>query len=1855
MNRVIILITLGFLAHAEIAPAQGLLRFGKRLLGVEDTPAPNKKPAIPSASAAMPSIVFPMNETGEVLRLLLLNEIDAAAQLAADHLSRLSDSYLSTDPEEKREFQENYDFIQFTQAYQLAEIVLAKVSLADDASFEDRLRVAAVTEMVGENDAAIDAYQRLLETRPDHDAARLRLLNLQLDKDVSLASDTLRGFSPEALAPIGQQIANKLMSENSYLKRLSYFKLLETFFEEISPEVHVSGQWLPQVMDQYICQSWYDNNVNVRELYTIHNYNMGYNSPAIEERSLAAETFRREAHDKMCKAMLKLPQFAEEGFKRLTGLGLKEDESSVERYEQLALDVLNMPPAPTPAEDLDSNTNRYRPQFREDWVPLLNPSEFLLIRASEQGDFRLIKAEVLPSLEKRGRHAAKRFIEELVDLLESPNEQYIEKAMAILQGGHEEMPAGQLLRQLMKFADDRNLEEDRGPLIYGFFTMIRQEVYQSPNFVYTYAAGLREKGKEQYVAFLDQAAESMVGPKEEIPDLIERYYQPNHYAPQSPGNPIRNYTLLLGQMARQLELAAPALAVAYRYKLIHQNEYQIRNAVENGLRYYNIDNRPQEFYQFLADSPLLNDLAEFDPYRMINISRNTVMGYILYNLGRMSSSDKRRAVALIKAHPEETFGKKLILGFADSGSNSSSQREALAKHFEEYAGPISKLPDEQQKELFYFFKNMMGNSSKLSSTYSRYAPKIAEWYTKRQKTDGDTMDGRQRGSRGAGVPTAAQYLEYKDRASIEQSNSIDYLTAQVMQAAFNENPAQAEAVFDHYQKLLAQPSKTPRPSLRDGTPYSHFDTLLTQFLNSSGNTPETLGFVMKMIHQAGDSSGGYWQALDQKIVNVLSQVNFDEPEDFADALSESSGGKALPSLVYYLCERLNGTGTAELEAIARDAQGKEHLLSDDLNLAAEWLAGKASGSAAMAKRLRDQQVGIRERLIVIPRLAPIAAQLEDWNVMDACLIPVEKAWDNEQEKKYVTTAITNAVFAALHSSSSAERLPRIKRFMEDWKEHFDDTLISISDLRRALTVYEEAGGDPNSLIGSLPPLMLRQAGMLPLLLKRGAMEAAKNALAYQVLMMPPLYQPFQNSRRSVQFINGQRVIQHHGGGGGNQQLNLGGQFYDSDFHQVLPEFLQSVSDPGQRYFAEFLISALNDAPALGDEAPKREDRLKALAERYEREAFASPYLAEHSVSWLCASLGMQDSFREDAAHFGRQLKHQDLNNWNNQHLRTSRASLLNYFLRDASVNDPKVFGDALMSMLEPIRYDQGQAQMLLNAYCNGFPQNVLTDVAGLTKARAQEFLPLLRNLCELTREIYWNGRDECINGNFVLHVLAGETDSYEGWLTDLDDDLRRYIASNVNIDQAVYLVRDGLKDERMSKERRFEIINGLFAASGAGRDPSMGSSSSDNEVFERMIDLGVITKEDILQHGKQWAESNPRDGAAYGELAKAQERAGRNEEAVLNYLQAVAHVPWENSRLYSQYHLANANLLLKLNRMDAAMQWYDFLHPGRVYSSYRDEHDELYQTVRMHYLTQPERLQSRLTEARQLLSQDAKNQDAWWHLSETLSAMGQARIASSEYQTALPLLKASYYIQQRLASKKSEDDIPKDLINATKLSLSRGMVALGVGGKRRYLIRKGTTWNYHYDAEGQQGSSWRMGYSRGDGWKEGEAPLGYGDGDETTILDYGDDKDNKHITAYFRYLLEVDDPSEYDDLVAGILHDDGMVAYLNGKEIARNNMPSGTPNPSTQAPESRGSSAENEYWRTNIPISRLVKGINIVAVEVHQNDPDSSDLGFDFELYSEAISMKELAAEVQSGKTIEALEEFKAQLPENLIALIGSL
>jgi acid phosphatase type 7 len=163
------------------------------------------------------------------------------------------------------------------------------------------------------------------------------------------------------------------------------------------------------------------------------------------------------------------------------------------------------------------------------------------------------------------------------------------------------------------------------------------------------------------------------------------------------------------------------------------------------------------------------------------------------------------------------------------------------------------------------------------------------------------------------------------------------------------------------------------------------------------------------------------------------------------------------------------------------------------------------------------------------------------------------------------------------------------------------------------------------------------------------------------------------------------------------------------------------------------------------------------------------------------------------------------------------------------------------------------------------------------------------------------------------------------------------------------------------------------------------------------------------------------------------------------------------------------------------------------------------------------------------------------------------------------------------------------------------------------LIPAGAVWKF-LDNGSNQGTGWVAPAFDDSGWQSGPAELGYGDGDESTVVSFGPNSSSKYITTYFRHTFDVADPSQYSGLTLRVVRDDGVVVYLNGVEVFRDNMPSGTITSTTLASSAIGGSSESTFLESSISPSLLQAGANVIAAEIHQANATSSDISFNLEL-----------------------------------------
>lgn len=153
------------------------------------------------------------------------------------------------------------------------------------------------------------------------------------------------------------------------------------------------------------------------------------------------------------------------------------------------------------------------------------------------------------------------------------------------------------------------------------------------------------------------------------------------------------------------------------------------------------------------------------------------------------------------------------------------------------------------------------------------------------------------------------------------------------------------------------------------------------------------------------------------------------------------------------------------------------------------------------------------------------------------------------------------------------------------------------------------------------------------------------------------------------------------------------------------------------------------------------------------------------------------------------------------------------------------------------------------------------------------------------------------------------------------------------------------------------------------------------------------------------------------------------------------------------------------------------------------------------------------------------------------------------------------------------------------------------------VFAQGSTWKYKDDNQAQA-SQWKDTNYNVSTWSSGDGPLGYGDPVTTTI-------NSGLAAAYFAKDFTVNLADLSTNMELGVMRDDGIVVYVNGEEVVRDNMPSGTITHNTFSSTIIDGAAESVYNTFIVPKTKFVQGNNRISIEVHNRDMTSSDLRMD--------------------------------------------
>lgn len=158
------------------------------------------------------------------------------------------------------------------------------------------------------------------------------------------------------------------------------------------------------------------------------------------------------------------------------------------------------------------------------------------------------------------------------------------------------------------------------------------------------------------------------------------------------------------------------------------------------------------------------------------------------------------------------------------------------------------------------------------------------------------------------------------------------------------------------------------------------------------------------------------------------------------------------------------------------------------------------------------------------------------------------------------------------------------------------------------------------------------------------------------------------------------------------------------------------------------------------------------------------------------------------------------------------------------------------------------------------------------------------------------------------------------------------------------------------------------------------------------------------------------------------------------------------------------------------------------------------------------------------------------------------------------------------------------------------------------VVRKSMIWRYRLGSAAIP-AAWMARDFNDTGWNQGLSGFGFGDNDDATTIA------NSNLSVYGRITFQVADSAAVLGIILDMDYDDGFVAYINGREVARANL--GTAGEITPWNRAATNGDHEAAMYRNLPPDRFIianpggllrQGKNVLAVQVHNSSYSSSDL-----------------------------------------------
>jgi len=225
----------------------------------------------------------------------------------------------------------------------------------------------------------------------------------------------------------------------------------------------------------------------------------------------------------------------------------------------------------------------------------------------------------------------------------------------------------------------------------------------------------------------------------------------------------------------------------------------------------------------------------------------------------------------------------------------------------------------------------------------------------------------------------------------------------------------------------------------------------------------------------------------------------------------------------------------------------------------------------------------------------------------------------------------------------------------------------------------------------------------------------------------------------------------------------------------------------------------------------------------------------------------------------------------------------------------------------------------------------------------------------------------------------------------------------------------------------------------------------------------------------------------------------------------------------------------------------------------------------------------------------------------TMAANSRTNLVYSWNTTTNAGFAAGYHLLQAGVTVAPGESVTANNTNQTQVAVVSGMAT-------NTLVAKNSTWKYLDEGLDISAAPWQLDTYYDGFWKTGTAPLGYNLANIATSIGFGGVSSNRYVTTYFRREFTMDFVPT--TLAGRMQRAHGAVLYLNGTEIARQNMPGGPIGYGTFASNTVSGSAATNYFDFDLPPGTVNVGRNLLTAELHLSAVTNTTAGFSVELIS---------------------------------------